>query len=73
MVFPKKEEVQNIRAMYPEGTKVRLVYMDDKQAPPKGTIGIVKGVDDTGSLMVSWATGSSLHVILNEDIVEKVS
>jgi len=31
---------------YPIGSRVRLLKMDDVQAPPIGTLGTVKGVDD---------------------------
>ena len=46
--------------------------MDDVQAPPVGTKGTVLGVDDTGSLLMRWDTGSSLNVIYGEDIVDKI-
>ncbi|MDO5702058.1 MAG: DUF4314 domain-containing protein [Lachnospiraceae bacterium] len=55
-------EVQRIRELYKPGMRVRLIKMDDFQAPPIGTEGVVKGVDDTGSVMISWDTGSSLLV-----------
>ncbi|HHX23536.1 MAG TPA: DUF4314 domain-containing protein [Thermoanaerobacterales bacterium] len=70
--FPSKETVERIRRQYPPGTKVRLLRMDDAQAPPIGTIGEVQGVDDIGSLMVKWSNGSSLNVIYGEDLVEKI-
>ena len=41
--------------------------MDDIQAPPAGTKGTVRGVDDIGSIMVSWDNGSSLSVAYSED------
>ena len=47
MMFPKKEIVERIRKEYPKGTRVRLIKMDDMQAPPLGTEGTVIGVDDT--------------------------
>lgn len=72
MKFPSRETVENLRKQYPKGTKVRLLKMDDDFAPPIGTIGEVIGVDDTGSLLMKWQNGSSLGVIFNEDIVEKV-
>ena len=50
--------------------RVRLLKMDDDQAPPIGTEGIVLGVDDIGSLLMSWDTGSSLNVVMGEDVVE---
>ena len=43
--------------------------MDDAQAPPAGTKGTVKGVDDTGSLLMRWDNGSGLNVVYGEDIV----
>ena len=52
--------------------RVRLVRMDDIQAPPIGTEGTVKGVDDIGSVMVAWDNGSGLNVVLGEDKIELV-
>ena len=72
MRFPNKETVDRIRRVYPVGTRVVLVRMDDVQAPPVGTKGTVLGVDDTGSLLMRWDTGSSLNVIYGEDIVDKI-
>ena len=54
MKFPSREIVESIRREYPAGTRVELVQMDDVQAPPAGTKGTVKGVDDTGSLLMRW-------------------
>lgn len=44
-----------------------LDKMDDQQAPPIGSLGTVKGVDDAGSIMVSWDNGGSLSVAWLED------
>lgn len=41
--------------------------MDDIQAPPIGTSGTIKGVDDIGSIMVNWDNGSSLSVVYGID------
>ncbi len=41
--------------------------MDDEQAPPIGTKGTVRGVDDTGSIMVAWDSGGSLSVLYGID------
>ena len=67
-----KERVEQLRKRYPEGTKIELVEMDDVQAPPVGTVGIVQGVDDLGSLLVRWENGSSLSVIDGVDRVKKI-
>ena len=72
MRFPSKETVERIRKQYPDGCRVELVQMDDVQAPPIGTKGTVTGVDDTGSLLMRWDTGSGLNVVYGEDIVRKV-
>lgn len=72
MRFPKKESVESIRREYPVGTRIELLEMDDFQAPPVGTYGTVKGVDDTGSLLVRWDNGSRLNVIYGEDQVRKL-
>lgn len=72
MNFPSREIVERIRRDYPAGTRVELVRMDDVQAPPVGTKGTVKGVDDTGSLLMRWDNGSGLNVVYGEDVVKKI-
>ena len=72
MIFPSKEIVEQVRRQYPVGTRVELVKMDDIQAPPVGTKGMVTGVDDTASLLVAWDNGSHLNVIYGEDEVRKI-
>lgn len=71
-MFIKREIVEQLRKHYPAGTRVRLVRMDDVQAPPIGMLGTVIGVDDIGSIMVAWDNGSRLHVVYGEDHCEKV-
>lgn len=70
--FPSRETVERIRAQYPVGCRVELIKMDDIQAPPIGTKGTVTGVDDIGSIMVSWDNGSTLHIGYGEDICRKI-
>ena len=71
MRFPSKETVERIRNEYPVGSRVELVRMDDPQAPPIGTKGTVRGVDDIGSIMVAWDNGSGLSVAYGEDICRR--
>ena len=59
--------VESLKKQFPVGSRVELIKMDDNQAPPIGTRGTVKGVDNIGSIMVSWDNGSSLNVIYGED------
>lgn len=67
-----KEALQALREHYPAGTRVELVQMDDPQAPPVGTKGTVKGVDDIGSIIVVWDNGCGLSVAYGADICRKV-
>ena len=68
MNYTKK--VEKAKATYLSGMRVRLLKMDDAQAPAIGTEGTVIGVDDIGSVMVAWDNGSSLNVLLGVDYVE---
>ena len=47
--------------------------MEDPQAPPIGTLGTVKAVDDIGTIHVAWDNGSSLGVVLGVDDCRKVN
>lgn len=67
-----KKELEALRERYPEGSRVELVKMDDFQAPPIGTKGTIIGVDDTGSILVHWDTGSSLNVIYGVDLCRPI-
>lgn len=64
--------IEKVKRTYPIGTRVRLLKMEDQQAPPIGTLGTVRGVDDIGSILVNWDNGSGLNVLYGEDIVEIV-
>ena len=72
MRFPSRETVERVRRDFPVGTRVELIQMEDVQAPPVGTLGIVLGVDDTGSLLMRWDNGSGLNVVYGEDLVRKL-
>ena len=72
MLFANRAQVERLRLLYPIGTRVELVAMDDAQAPPIGTQGTVTGVDDTGSIMVAWDNDSGLNVIYGVDRVKKL-
>lgn len=66
-----KEIINRLKLKYPIGSRVELIQMEDKQAPPIGTLGTVMGVDDIGSIMVSWDNGSNLNVIYRVDKIKK--
>ena len=66
-------EVEKIKETYLPGMRIRLLKMDDVQAPPVGTEGTVRCVDDIGSILVAWDNGSGLNVIPGEDEVSILS
>lgn len=76
MVFNiKKEVLAQLREEYPKGAKIVLLKMEDSynQQPPRGTIGTVKQVDDTGTIIPSWDGHGSLGVVYGEDIAKKLT
>ena len=68
-----QEILASLREQFPQGARVELLRMDDPQAPPIGTKGTVRGVDDTGSVLVRWDNGSGLNVVYGEDVCRKVA
>lgn len=72
MRFPSDEELKTIREMYPKGTRVELLEMDDIEAPPIGTKGTVRYVDDAAGIGVNWDNGSTLAVIFGVDRIKKI-
>ena len=71
MNCPSIATIKALKKEYPVGTRVELVKMDDKQAPPIGEKGTVYGVDCLGSLLMRWDNGSRLNVIYGVDEVRK--
>jgi len=72
MYFPDRLTIEHLREQYPVGCRVELLRMDDPQAPPIGTYGTVRGVDDAGSIMVNWDSGSSLSVAYGFDSCKRI-
>lgn len=68
----RRETVERLRWEYPVCCRVELVQMDDVQAPPIGTKGTVRGVDDIGSIMVRWDNGCGLSVAYGEDMCRRI-
>ena len=70
---PSRTEVNRIRALYPSGSRVELIHMDDPWTNLKpGDIGTVVGVDDLGQVMMKWDRGSTLSLIPGEDKFRRV-
>lgn len=70
--FPSRETVVRLKEQYPKGCRVKLVSMDDPQAPVIGTEGTVFCVDDIGNIRVNWDNGSSLSVVYGEDSCKRI-
>jgi hypothetical protein len=67
------ERLLQLKTKYTPGTRVELLRMNDpytKLSP--GATGTVTGVDDIGTIHVSWDCGSSLGVAYGEDLCEIV-
>ena len=67
-----QNELQQLRQQFPKGARVELVRMNDIQAPPPGTKGTVRFVDDIGTIHVHWDYGSGLGIAYNEDACRKI-
>ena len=64
--------IQFLKDLYPAGTRVKLVEMNDIQAPPIGTLGTVMYVDDIGTIHIKWDNGSTLGAAYPKDRVTKI-
>ena len=63
-----ERKVKRLKEMYPAGTRIQLDHMDDPFHPVAGgTMGTVKFVDDTGTIHMSWDSGSSLGLCPDSD------
>ena len=71
MRIPSKERINALRKTY-KGKRIKLIEMDDPQAPPKGTFGTCWEVDDMASLLVEWDNGSSLNLLPERDLFQIV-
>ena len=67
------QNVERAKALYPAGTRVRLVSMDDPYPVPVGTKETVTDIDDMANIHVKWDNGSSLALIYGVDEFTVVS
>ena len=52
------------------GARIKIIKMEDIQAPPSGTMGTIKGIDGIGQIHVQWDNGSTLAVQPQGDIYQ---
>lgn len=62
-----RRKILRLKKRFPENTRIKLISMNDIQAPPSGTFGTVVGIDDIGMVLVEWDNGSTLSLIPEED------
>ena len=72
--FPSQAVVKRIRAEYPAGCRVALVFMgpDPYSRLKLGDEGTVFHVDDTGTVHVKWDCGSTLGMVCGVDVIRKL-
>ena len=70
--FPDRETVEKLRRDYPAGTVVILDECNDPyRNMPRGMEGVVRHIDDTGTLFADWSNGSGLGMVFGEDRYHK--
>lgn len=63
-----RDKIKRLREIYPKGTRIQLVSMEDPYSPiAPGTEGEIAFIDDAGSVHMKWDNGSSLALIPGED------
>jgi len=66
--IPTQEIITQLRNQYPEGTRVKLISMDDPYTNLKsGDRGFVTKVDDIGTVHIQWDNGSNLGAAYGAD------
>lgn len=66
-------QAEKYRKMYPPGTRLELVSMNDSYAPiPAGTKGTVEHVDDIGQIHMRWDNGWTVALCPDEDKFRKI-
>lgn len=72
--FPSRDAVERMKKMYPKGSRVELIEMDDPyRQMPAGLQGTVYAVDDIGTVHVKWDNGSTLGAAYGVDRIRKIS
>ena len=67
-----EDQMDLVYAYVSRGDVEEFLKMDDRQAPPVGTLGTVIGVDAIGTVHVDWDNGCGLGVAYGEDACRRV-
>ena len=72
--FPSRSAVERMKAMYPNGTRVELIEMDDPYTKlPPGIRGTVVSVDDIATVHIRWDNGVAIGAAYGVDRIRKLS
>ncbi len=69
----RRENVEYLKRLYPEGTRIRLDYMADSRGVPAGTEGTVLTVDSIGQIHMKWDNGRTLALVPETDSFSIIS
>lgn len=61
-----------LNKMYPKGSRIKLIYMEDPYALASGSKGTVEMIDDEGLIHMKWDNGSTLALVHGIDRFEKI-
>ena len=65
--------IAHLRDLYPKGTRVELISMNDPYTNLKpGDQGTVIHVDDMATVHVAWDNGSTLGIVYRVDFIRKL-
>lgn len=67
MVDYRKQILRNMRILSPQGTRIKLIKMNDPYAPKPVTCGTVLDINDDGSILIRWDDGSQLSLLVDAD------
>ena len=67
-----REQIELLKMIYPAGTRIELVRMEDSQAINPGTKGTVTFIDAMGTIHMAWDNGRTLGLIPGEDVFRKI-
>jgi len=69
----RQEFAEQLKKEFLPGTRIRLLQMGEDPYPvPPGSLGTVTSVDDLGTIHMRWDCGSSLGLIVDEDLFEVI-
>ena len=68
-----ERQAKRYKEMYPAGTRLVCLGMEDMQAISPGTRGTVVHVDDLGTIHMRWDNGRSLGLVPGEDSFRKLT